>query len=85
MCLMIPLSEKVEAALRRQAEEAGMAAEVLAARLVEGALARVEELRAITAPVHEAFKASGMTEDEAVELFEAEKHAMRRERRNLSP
>lgn len=29
-------------------------------------------------PIRTAFRESGMTEDEAVELFEAEKHAMRR-------
>ncbi|MGL4514671.1 MAG: hypothetical protein ACRCT8_16400 [Lacipirellulaceae bacterium] len=37
-------------------------------------------LDASLAPVREAFRASGMTEDAAVELFEAEKHALRRER-----
>ena len=36
------------------------------------------------APVREAFNASGLTEDEAVELFEAEKHAQRRERQQAS-
>jgi predicted transcriptional regulator len=37
------------------------------------------------APVRAAFAASGMTEDEAVELFEAEKHAWRAERRDANP
>ncbi len=40
---------------------------------------RLEEL---LRPTREAFRASGMTEDEAVELFEAEKHLMRQERKS---
>ncbi len=32
-------------------------------------------------PVREAFAASGLSEDEAAELFEAEKHALRQARR----
>jgi hypothetical protein len=39
--------------------------------------ARLNELMA---PVYERMKALGISEDEAVEDFEAEKHAMRRER-----
>jgi hypothetical protein len=44
-----------------------------------------EKLEATLLPVREAFEASGLSEDEAVELFEAEKHALRRERRERSP
>jgi predicted DNA-binding antitoxin AbrB/MazE fold protein len=40
-----------------------------------------EKLEGLLLPVREAFEASGLSEDEAVELFEAEKHALRRERR----
>ena len=42
-------------------------------------------LEALLQPVREAFEASGLSEDEAVELFEAEKHALRRERRQQCP
>lgn len=85
MCLLISLSEKVEAALRQQARHAGVPTEDLASRMLGGMIQQVQDLRAITAPVHEAFKASGMTEDEAVEVFENEKHAMRAERRKTGP
>ena len=81
MCLSISLSDHLEAALRKQAKEEGVSPEVLAARLVEHSVRRLEETNAALAPIREAFLASGMTEDEAVELFEQEKHAMRKERR----
>lgn len=35
-------------------------------------------------PIHEAFESSGLTEDEAFELFESEKHALRRKRHQAS-
>ncbi len=85
MCLSIPLSGPLEAALRKQAEEEGVSPEILAARLVEHAVRRLEETNAALAPIRAAFRSSGMTEDEAVELFEAEKQAMRKERREMQP
>ncbi len=38
-------------------------------------------LQKLLLPVREEFEASGLSEDEAVEIFEAEKHALRQERR----
>ena len=38
-------------------------------------------LQKLLLPVREAFEASGLSEDEAVEIFEAEKHSLRQERR----
>jgi hypothetical protein len=35
-------------------------------------------------PIHEAFESSGLTEAGTVELFESEKHALRRERHQAS-
>jgi predicted transcriptional regulator len=81
MDLSIHLPPDIDAALREQAHAAGSTPEALAERVVERHVRMIAEFRAATAPIHEAFKASGMTEDEAVELFEAEKHAMRAERR----
>ena len=48
---------------------------------IERELSAMDRLDEILAPVRAAFEASVMTEDEAVELFEAEKHAMRKARR----
>src|SRR5688572_19843629 len=85
MTLDIPLSPKAEATLRKQAHEAGLSAEAIAARLLERSLARIPDLTEISGPIYEAFKASGMTEDELAELLEREKHAMRAERRANKP
>ncbi len=52
--------------------------EQVALNAIRRSLASDRKLSELLAPVHEAFRESGMTEDEAVELFEAEKHAMRR-------
>lgn len=79
--LEIPLSSKAEAMLRKHAHEAGLPAEAIASRLLERSLSKIPDLVAISGPIYEAFKASGMTEDELSELLEREKHAMRAERR----
>ena len=81
MCLSIPLSGPLEAALRKQAEEAGVSPEVLAARLVERSLRNTPGLTTISGDTHEAFTKSGMTEEELSDLLEQEKHAMRAEKR----
>ncbi len=39
----------------------------------------LETYSQLMAAVRQAFESSGLTEDEAVELFEAEKHALRQE------
>lgn len=81
MEIFLPISEETERALRQQAAEAGVSPEALAARVVERSVRTIEELRRITDPIRKAVEASGMSEDEIVEVFEAEKHAMRAERR----
>ena len=71
-----PLAEKVAQAARSQGKSpTDVVLDAVATKL--DPLARLDE---VLAPIREAFQASGLTEDEAVELFEAEKHAMRRER-----
>lgn len=81
MCLHLNIPDDIERALRRQAEKSGVPAEVIAARLIERSVRVWEEFERAAQPARDAFAASGMTEDEAVELFEAEKHAMRAEGR----
>ena len=71
-----PLAEKVTQATKSQGKSP--AAVVLEA--VATQLDPLGRLNAALAPIREAFQESGLSEDEAVELFEAEKHAMRRER-----
>ena len=71
-----PLAEKVTQAAKSQGKSP--AAVVLEA--VATQLDPLGRLNAALAPIRAAFQESGLSEDDAVELFEAEKHAMRRER-----
>ncbi len=43
-----------------------------------------KDFEQLMGPVHEAFAYSGLSEQEAVELFEKEKHDMRHERRQAN-
>lgn len=85
MMLEVPLSSNAVASLRRHAEEAGLPAEAMAARLLERSISKIPDLVAISGNIYEAFKASGMTEDELSEMLEREKHAARLERRAGNP
>jgi hypothetical protein len=71
-----PLAEKVT----RAAQSQGKSAETVVLEAVASQLDPLVRLNTALAPIRQAFQESGLTEDEAVELFEAEKHAMRRER-----
>jgi len=71
-----PLAAKVSQAAKLQGKSPEeIVLEAIAQRL--DPLARLDELMA---PVRERMKELGITEDEAVEDFEREKHAMRAER-----
>jgi len=85
MSISIPLSTEAEATLRKHADEAGLPAEAIAARLLERSLSKIPDLVEISGPIYEAFKASGMTEEELTDLLEREKHVMRAERRAKTP
>jgi hypothetical protein len=63
------------------AKATGTDPERVAVAAIRRGLEARENLEALLLPVREAFEASGLSEDEAIELFEAEKHALRRERR----
>lgn len=84
MRIEVPIPPDVEAALRRHSAEAGLSVETLVARLLERYVRKIPDLVEISGPIGEAFKASGMSEDELSELLEREKHAMRAERRSKS-
>ena len=77
----VAISDAVAAELRAKARAAGVNLEAYAARQLERVAAIPENLEAISGPIVEAFKASGMTEDELSDLLETEKHAMLAERR----
>lgn len=78
--LQIPLPPDTEAKLRERATAHGQDVSSYAAALLEEAL-RAPLVDQLLASVHKAYDESGMTDDESFEFLEAEKHAMRRERR----
>ncbi len=71
-----PLAEKVARAAKSQ----GKSPEAVVLAAVASQLDPLARLNAALAPIRQAFLESGISEDEAVEDFEREKHAMRRER-----
>ncbi len=85
MSIEVPISPDIEAALRKHATDAGLPIETIAARLLDRSIRKIPDLLEISGPIGEAFKASGMSEDELSELLESEKHAMRAERRANRP
>jgi len=77
----VQIPDELAKELVKRAEATGSEPEKVAVAAIRRQLDTDEQLDQLLAPVQEAFKSSGLTEEEAVELFEAEKHAMRRERR----
>ena len=70
-----PLAEKVAQAAMSQ----GKSPEAVVLEAVVDKFDPFAKLNVLLTPVYERMKELGITEDEAVEIFEAEKHAMRRE------
>lgn len=70
-----PLAEKVA----RAAQSQGKSPEAIVIEAVATRLDPLARLNVALQPIRQAFQESGLSEDEAVELFEAEKHAMRQE------
>ena len=84
MTLNVTLSDDVAERLVAAAKATAGTPEQFAAAAIERNLAAWEaweRAEKSLAPVRAAFEASGMSEDEANELFEAEKQAWRAERR----
>jgi hypothetical protein len=81
MVLTLSISAEAEASLKAKAAAAGVDVETYAATLVEQTTKAPLSLREISGPIAEDFAKSGMTEDELSDFLEAEKHAMRAERR----
>lgn len=81
MVLSVSISTETEARLKAKATAAGVDLATYAARELERLAAPPRSLRELSGPVGEAFSRSGMSEDELSDFLEAEKHAMRAERR----
>ena len=80
MTLSVTIPDELAEALTRSAQAAGKTPEEVAVSAIRRNLLATAKLNEALAPIRKAFQESGLTEDEAVELFEAEKHALRRER-----
>ncbi len=80
MVLSISIPPETEAKLKARAEAAGEDLPAYITRLVTQAV-ESPTIEQLSGPIAKAFADSGMTEDELVDFLEAEKHAMRAERR----
>ena len=81
MVLSVSISAEAEVKLKAKAAAAGVDVATYAARQLELLAAPPRSLREISGPIGQAFSQSGMSEDELSDFLEAEKHAMRAERR----
>ncbi len=84
MELRLSISPETEKRLRADAAAARTDFETYVARLLEMHSRPPRTMLEISGPAYEEFVASGMTEDELVELLEQAKHEMRAERRRAS-
>jgi hypothetical protein len=81
MVLSLSISEDAEARLKAKAAAAGVDVQTYAARHLELLASGPRSLKEISGSIAEDFSRSGMSDDELSEFLEAEKHAMRAERR----
>lgn len=80
MTINLKLSHEEEIALRRKARAAGIDVAAYALRVLRSNAKR-PTLDEVLAPVRANFKASGLTDEQVAERYEAEKHAERAARR----
>lgn len=76
MVLSIPVSSETEERLKARAAASGIDLQTLAARVLEQ-FASEPPLDEALDPIRQDFVASGMTEEELIDLLEAAKHEMR--------
>jgi hypothetical protein len=81
MVLSVTISAEAEAKLMAKAAAAGVDVATYAARQLELLAAPRRSLGEISGPIGAAFSRSGMSEDQLSDFLEAEKHALRAERR----
>jgi predicted transcriptional regulator len=82
MTLSVTISDELAGRLQSVAKAMAQTPEQVAVAAIERDLSPLKRLEEVLDPVRAAFEASGLTENELTELLEAEKHAMRRERRS---
>jgi len=81
MVLRVPISVETEVSLKARAAAAGVDVETYAARQLELLAKPRHSLKDLSGPIAEEFARSGMSDAELSDFLEAEKHAMRAERR----
>ena len=81
MVISLSISPEAEAKLKAKAAEAGVDVATYAARHLEQIASPPRSVEQISGPIGHSFARSGMSEDELSDFLEAEKHAMRAERR----
>lgn len=81
MTVMLPISAKLAAKLRKRATAAGKDVASFVLEAVEEKLSGDQSFAEILAPVHAAFRKSGMSEKRAMEFFERARARVGRSRR----
>lgn len=81
MSLHLVIPDPLAEGLAARAAAAGVSAEEIALTAIQRELA-APSLDEVLASVRKAYEDSGMSEDESFDFLEAEKHAMRKERRS---
>jgi predicted transcriptional regulator len=82
MATQLQIPDDLAHRLREKAAATGTDPQSVAVSAIRRHLMADDDVDSIFAPVREAFRASRVSEDDAVELFEDEKHALRRERKS---
>lgn len=81
MSLHVVIPDPLATTLQERAAQVGVSAEEVALAAIQREFAPSMTLEQLLAPIREAYQESGLTEDESLDFLEAEKHALRRERR----
>jgi hypothetical protein len=85
MTIHVAIPDPLAAKVARAAKTQGKSPEDVVLEAVAERVDPLSRLNLLLTPVRQAFEESRLTEDEAVDLFEAEKHAMRAERQTGKP
>ena len=81
MTIHVDIPEPLAGKIADAARSLGKTAEDIVLEAVAKRVDPLAEIHELMAPVYERMKVLGISEDEAVEDFEAMKHALRKERR----
>ncbi len=84
MSIHVEIPDEIAQWLEEKAKASGNKPETVAVETLRQQVEADTTYSQLMMPIHEAFESSGLTEDEAVELFETEKHTLRRERHQAS-